>query len=65
MTPDASQVWDMESNAILRKKTICYGAGLQGMPLPITADRGEDNRVVGLAAQVFVAFCASEIRAIL
>ena len=61
-SPRAPQVWDMEKSEIVRKKTICHASVLQGVPLPITADRDEGHQVVGLAAQVGLSL-SSETRA--
>ena len=52
----------MEKSEIVRKKTICHASVLQGVPLPITADRDEGHQVVGLAAQVGLSL-SSETRA--
>ena len=53
----------MEKSEIVRKKTICHASVLQGVPLPITADRDEGHSVVGLAAQVRAIALARRARA--
>ena len=53
----------MEKSEIVRKKTICHASVLQGVPLPITADRDEGHSIVGLAAQVRAGELARHARA--